>query len=158
MPVRATVPKLKISIRDSLDFGMRPVRETAEQTLSIDNVGEVAAEFEWTVPQPFEFVPASGVVEPGKSLPIVAKFTPTVHPPNSRLLCCSRLRCAPLPLQDACSLDAKAVCVIQGRSFVVRIAAMAKHPHIAFERAQLDFGRVLMGKRVDKEVRVCTDD
>ena len=34
----------------------------------------------------------------------------------------------------------------------MRLAAHAKHPYLAFERPRLDFGKVLVGKKIEAEV------
>jgi len=72
------VPKLKVNVTPFADFGFCPVNEVAQQTLSIDNIGEVPAPFQWQFQGPFEFSPSHGVVDAGKSQQVVVRFSPSV--------------------------------------------------------------------------------
>lgn len=132
VPVAATLPRLAVDIDESVDFGYCPIREKTVRTITMKNTGDIPAPYVWKVESPYKLTPTTGELMPGKSQTVTISFVPTL----------------------ASSLDGYMECKIGGTSLVktVRVTAISKFPYISLAQKTIDFGEVLTGKRVDKQV------
>eukprot|EP00752_Nemacystus_decipiens_P004480 g4092.t1 len=77
VPVRALLPTLQVGIPVGLDFGYCQADDVSERVFFVQNTGEVAAPFQWTVPPPFTMSPAEGTVAVGESQAVTCSVRPT---------------------------------------------------------------------------------
>ncbi len=78
LPVRAFLPELSMVVPPTLDFGYCPVNEVTEQTIEINNNGQIPAEYEWKAEAPFVLEPARGRLESGQKQTVTVRFSPKV--------------------------------------------------------------------------------
>ena len=123
VPVRAEVARLELSAPDGVDFGCCPTNERAARTFLLENVGQVPAPFAWTVPRPWRFAPAFGVVPVGGAVAIEASTEPT-----SADVLVSKAVCA----------VGRGVTAIKPRPFLtLRLSAITKYTNIRLSQVRV---------------------
>mmetsp|Transcript_36466 Transcript_36466/g.71614 ORF Transcript_36466/g.71614 Transcript_36466/m.71614 type:complete len:1880 (+) Transcript_36466:91-5730(+) len=134
MEVRATLPKMAVSIVDEIDFGFVPVKEETTQYFTIQNVGDVETPFRWKVDEPFKLVPSQGSIKPGHSITLALTIFPV----------------------QASSLEGKLECFLAGGKMIelVTVRACCKYAYIRLEKRTVDFGDVFSGKRKDYTLKL----
>ena len=138
VPVRATIDRLVLSSPFGLDMGYCPTHQTTAVIFQLTNAGEVDAPFSWQQAQPFVIEPSFGVVPVGQSQSIRVSIYPT----------------------DASVFVAAAACLVgQGVHAIIpepvittRISAIGKYTYIVLSEDVVDFGEVLSGESVKKEI------
>ena len=134
IPIRATLPLVKMKVPEQLHFGYVPAKETATKSFSIANKGEIAINYKWNLNEPFNIIPAEGQLEPEKSASFVATFKP----------------------EDASVFVASAVCTQHDGETVasMKVVGVGKYSHISLETNTIDFHEVLVGQTVERVVRL----
>lgn len=67
VPIRAVGCRAMIDFPDSLDFGLVPVKHTAEKPVMIRNIGEKTTKWHIKVPNGFKINRSEGILEVGQS-------------------------------------------------------------------------------------------
>ncbi|KAK3287418.1 hypothetical protein CYMTET_5071, partial [Cymbomonas tetramitiformis] len=133
VPVRAHLPYSAIEVPRTLEFGYCPAKETATMTCTFMNTGELTVEYRWRLDQPFSLSPEIGRLRPGE----VQTVTATFHP------------------EDASVFSAEACCMMgEDIAAVMQVSGIGKYPYISTAEQNLQFGEVLIGKAVDKTIRL----
>ncbi len=71
VPIRAVGCRAMLDFPDSLDFGLVPVKHTAEKPVMIRNIGEKTTKWHVKVPNGFEISKSEGILEVGQSEQLV---------------------------------------------------------------------------------------
>lgn len=71
VPIRAVGCRAMLDFPDSLDFGLVPVKHTAEKPVMIRNVGEKTTKWHIKVPNGFKVANSQGILEVGNSEQLV---------------------------------------------------------------------------------------
>jgi hypothetical protein len=74
--MRAVLPQAKLSVPDSLNFGMCAVSDSTTITFQIANTSDVDTTFVWSGKEPFSLQPDSGFLPSRSSFTITATFSP----------------------------------------------------------------------------------
>lgn len=67
VPIRAVGCRAMLDFPDSLDFGLVPVKHTAEKPVMIRNIGEKTTKWHMKVPNGFKINKQEGILEVGQS-------------------------------------------------------------------------------------------
>ena len=134
IPVRAIMLGRSFVAPSTHEFGFCPTHETTTGEFEVSNNGELPATFRWEIPAPFSLSPASGTLQPGER-------------------CAITVSCLPL---DASVYVATAVCRVDGieKTYDMTITGVGKIAYIAASEPTLDFGDVLTGNVVTRDVTV----
>eukprot|EP00668_Euglena_longa_P002354 GGOE01002719.1.p1 GENE.GGOE01002719.1~~GGOE01002719.1.p1 ORF type:complete len:1874 (-),score=555.85 GGOE01002719.1:418-6039(-) len=130
----ALIPYADCVLDEAVDFGLCPVREEAEQQVTLRNTGTMPLQFTWQAMVPFCVTPAAGNLKLNQSLTVKITF----HP------------------QEASSFIATVVCQFSGEadgfqdsiSRTLNLKGIGKYPYIHCKMPELDFGSVICGKEV----------
>lgn len=76
VPIRAVGCRAMIDFPDALDFGLVPVKHTAEKPVMIRNIGEKTTKWHIKVPNGFKINKGEGILEVGQSEQLVFSFIP----------------------------------------------------------------------------------
>lgn len=76
VPIRAVGCRAMLDFPDSLDFGLVPVKHTAEKPVMIRNIGEKTTKWHIKVPNGFKINKSEGILEVGQSEQLVFQFIP----------------------------------------------------------------------------------
>ncbi len=76
VPIRAVGCRAMLDFPDSLDFGLVPVKHTAEKPVMIGNAGEKTTKWHIKVPNGFKTNKTEGILEVGQSEQLVFQFIP----------------------------------------------------------------------------------
>jgi len=76
VPIRAVGCRAMLDFPDALDFGLVPVKHTAEKPVMIRNVGEKTTKWHVKVPNGFQINKSEGILEVGQSEQLVFSFVP----------------------------------------------------------------------------------
>ncbi|XP_008823962.1 cilia- and flagella-associated protein 65 isoform X2 [Nannospalax galili] len=74
--LRATLPFHKLICPLSLQLPMCAIGDTVETWFCLNNVGDLPTFFTWEVPNPFQILPTTGLLEPGLACKIKVTFEP----------------------------------------------------------------------------------
>nr|CCC93860.1 conserved hypothetical protein [Trypanosoma congolense IL3000] len=110
------IPAPELCVPSHYDFGYVAVACTAKRSVSIKNVGNTGASYEWDVPVPFSITPTRGVLNEAEALDLTLSFSPP----------------------DACVLVAQAVCKMIGSGSVLavmKLSGVGKYPFIRLATA-----------------------
>lgn len=67
VPIRAVGCRAMLDFPDSLDFGLVPVKHTAEKPVMVRNIGEKTTKWHIKVPNGFKVNKSEGILEVGQS-------------------------------------------------------------------------------------------
>jgi hypothetical protein len=133
VPVRARLSRLATQIPSTIQFGLVPVNEPTAVAFTLDNLGQVPAQFEWDCVEPFVVEPRRGVVEPGASFDLTCTLLPA----------------------DASIMHARARVRVEGLGDDVAgegweqhsmvLSATSKFQHISLSTERVDLGDVMVG-------------
>ena len=133
IPIRATLPVIRMQVPDQLDFGYVASKDTGHQKFAIKNTGEVGLDFAWNLDRPFTIKPAEGHLEPGESMSFEGTFQP----------------------QDASVFVASAVCLLEGNKMAcMKVTGIGKYPFISLEQKAIDFGEIVVGQTRETYLRL----
>ena len=134
IPIRATLPLVKLQVPAQLHFGYVPANEVASKSFVIKNAGEIGIHYKWKLNEPFCVEPAEGYLDPKKSASVTATFKP----------------------EDASVFVAQAVCTLQDGERVasLKVVGVGKYSHISLETNLVDFDSVLVGHSATRVVRL----
>ena len=134
IPIRATLPLVKLQVPAQLHFGYVPANEVASKSFVIKNAGEIGIHYKWKLNEPFCVEPAEGYLDPKKSASVTATFKP----------------------EDASVFVAQAVCTLQDGERVasLKVVGVGKYSHISLETNLVDFDSVLAGHSATRVVRL----
>lgn len=76
VPIRAVGCRAMLDFPDALDFGLVPVKHTAEKPVMIRNIGEKTTKWHMKVPDGFTINKQEGILEVGQSEQLVFQFIP----------------------------------------------------------------------------------
>ncbi|XP_060224626.1 cilia- and flagella-associated protein 65 [Meriones unguiculatus] len=76
--LKATLPCHKLACPEFLQLPMCAVGDMVETWFCLNNVGDLPTFFTWEVPNPFQMLPTSGLLEPGLGCKIKVTFEPLV--------------------------------------------------------------------------------
>lgn len=71
VPIRAVGCRAMLDFPDTLDFGLVPVKHTAEKPVMIRNIGEKTTKWHIKVPNGFKISKQEGILEVGQSEQLV---------------------------------------------------------------------------------------
>jgi hypothetical protein len=111
------------------------VREKSIRTLTLTNTGDLDAPFRWKYEKPpFTLTPEAGLLKPGEQVTVTITFFPT----------------------EATSLDGFFECRVAGGELIraVRVLAISKFPYVSLAKPLVDFGELLVGKRLEQKVKL----
>ena len=134
IPIRATLPLVKLQVPAQLHFGYVPANEIASKSFTIKNTGEIGIHFKWKLNEPFCMEPSEGYLEPKRTANLTATFKP----------------------EDASVFVATAVCTLQDDEIIasMKVVGVGKYSHISLETNMIDFDSVLVGHNMTKVVRL----
>ena len=134
IPIRATLPLVKMVVPAQLHFGYVPANELASKSFTIKNAGEIGIHYKWKLNEPFCIEPAEGYLDPKTSANVTATFKP----------------------EDASVFVASAVCTLQDDERVasMKVVGVGMYSHISLETNIIDFDSVLVGHSATKVVRL----
>ena len=112
--VIAALASLVVDVTPAVDFGDVAVNEPTRANVVLVNRGQAEAMWAFEVGAPFVFSPLSGRLSPGSRVEVSVAVVP----------------------QEACTLRAIAVCLIQGgeQRIPVALSARAKHAHFVVDK------------------------
>jgi hydrocephalus-inducing protein len=76
VPIRAVGCRAMLDFPDSLDFGLVPVKHTAEKPVMVRNIGEKTTKWHIKTPNGFSINKQEGILEVGQSEQLVFQFIP----------------------------------------------------------------------------------
>jgi hydrocephalus-inducing protein len=76
VPITAVGYRSMLDFPDSLDFGLVPVKHTAEKPVMIRNIGEKTTKWHLKVPEEFKVNKTEGILEVGENEQLVFQFIP----------------------------------------------------------------------------------
>jgi len=74
--LRARGPRPCFEFPDAVDFGLQPVRVTAQEAFLLRNTGAKEGRFSLSVPEPFAVMPSDGVLGAGQATQLLFTFLP----------------------------------------------------------------------------------
>ncbi|KAJ3229481.1 hypothetical protein HDU81_005357 [Chytriomyces hyalinus] len=142
LPIKATLPEHVLEHPPSIDFTLCPIRETARRPFALKNVGELASTFEWDISSPFRIAPRIGTLNPGQAVTIAIDF----HPENASVFTAVAI----------CNFGDKNQWERSKVTQAVTVYGIGKFSHLSIEGAStnFNFGRVFVGKRLEKRFNV----
>jgi hydrocephalus-inducing protein len=76
VPIRAVGCRAMLDFPDTLDFGLVPVKHTAEKPVMIRNIGEKTTKWNIKVPDGFKINKQEGILDVGQTEQLVFGFVP----------------------------------------------------------------------------------
>ena len=67
IPVKALIPSVIVTAASGIDFGFCPTNQNTDMFFKLENIGEIDAPFQWSVPFPFKVHPNEGYIPVGES-------------------------------------------------------------------------------------------
>lgn len=138
LEIKATLPEHLMRFPEVIDFGYRPIRETAKINFTLENIGELTSYYEWSIGPPFYIAAPTGELAPGTSCSVLIEFKP----------------------KEAMVLDAVAICSfgVQNQWEKTKVVKSAKvfgiskfsHLICSGQEPVFDFGDVYIGTTSEK--------
>ncbi|KAJ2994628.1 hypothetical protein HDV02_001454 [Globomyces sp. JEL0801] len=131
LPIKASLPEHLMEFPEEIDFGYCPIRETAKFTFQMNNVGELASDYEWKIDPPFSIMATTGMLEPGTSCNVHAMVI------SATAICCFGTKK---------NWDKSKVVK------AAKVSGISKFSHIIIEGGQsrFDFSNVFVGTSAEK--------
>ncbi|CAH6791790.1 Cfap65 [Phodopus roborovskii] len=76
--LKATLPCHKLVCPSSLQLPLCAIGDSVETWFCLNNVGDLPTFFNWEVPNPFQILPTTGLLEPGRGCRIKVTFEPLI--------------------------------------------------------------------------------